>query len=60
MVKISLQNLKDMIDSSQLLTLYTGKVFDMEHLPKHVGVLCIGLMQKYSPIFFLFYVSSFY
>ena len=38
-IKISLQNLKDMISSSQFLTLYAGIAFDMGMLPKHVGVV---------------------
>ena len=38
LARLSLQNLKDTISSSQFLTLYTGKVFDMGMLPKHVDV----------------------
>ena len=29
-------------------------------VPQCTALQCIGLMQKYPPIFFLFYVSSFY
>ena len=39
MVKISLQNLKYTISSSQFLTVYAGKVFDMRMLPKYVGMV---------------------
>ena len=60
MVKIFLQNLKDMISSSQFLTRYAGEVFDMGMLSKHVDVVfkvqnALRIRSSQAPIFeFLF------
>ena len=49
-----------MDDFNLLEGLTTGHFDAKNKLVRVTFVLFIGLMQKYPPIFFLFYVSSFY
>ena len=55
---IAVKRYSDKIEPSRRI--YIHPCFSTEGFTKLCEVYNIGLMQKYPPIFFLFYVSSFY